>query len=285
MRIHQHHESQKWTRLPANQTCLVCYPVPKPFLEADFGKLPPEVREKIFKDVLTVGSISPLRDGISVPMTRNEQNFSKRGPKTKLSIGPERPASCLALLQTCRQIYRESSLLFYQVNTLYLSGPCKMLSILRHLGPLRCNELQSLHLEDIVETALAFSQRMLDDRRAGEDSSKVDATNAIQLLNKHGKIQKLYIDMRPPQALHYIKLCTQIPGLEHSEIRFASPTRWSVMSPSAIWEKKSWFEAFLLDVIKRPLSSMDTTSSTGYYPYLVANEKYRVEVDILGLKG
>ncbi len=63
-KLHQHHESKKWTRLPVNEKCLECYPIPRPFLDTAFGKVPPEIRENIFKDVLTVGSLSPLKDGI-----------------------------------------------------------------------------------------------------------------------------------------------------------------------------------------------------------------------------
>lgn len=53
-----------------------------------------------------------------------------------------------------------------------------------------------------------------------------DAKNAIQLLNKQGNIRKIYLEVRPSEALEYIKFCTQVPGLEHSEIAFASPNRW-----------------------------------------------------------
>lgn len=261
----------------------------RPFLETAFGKLPPEVREDIFKDVLTVGSLSPLKGAISVPMTRINHDISQRGSKPKLNIGPAGPASCLALLQTCHQIYHESSLLFYAINTFHLSNPQDMLSFLRHLGPLRCGQLRSLHLEDILVQAPVFGPEYLDQFRSQRlfsediltsfsslrrDVIHPDAMNAVQLLNKRGNLRKIYIDMRPPQALQYIKLCTEVPGFNNREIVFASPSRWTVMVPST-WKTQSWFFTFLADAVKKSLC--DTT----YYAYWGGDEKYRVEVDIL----
>lgn len=293
-RSHQHHESKKWVRLPANQRCLECYPVRRPFLETAFGKLPPEIRANIFKDALTVGSLFPLKDGISVPVTRIQHEVSQRGSETKLSVGPAGPASCLALVQTCRQIYYESSLLFYSINTFYLSNPQDMLSFLHHLGP-RCGEIRSLHLEELLAKAPRFSQEDLDFLRsvnnfsddliasiaaARNDEIHPEAKKAIQLLNKAGNLRKIFLDVRPSQVLEYISLCTQIPGFRDREITFAAPTRWTVMAPSKSASKSTswtrpWFLTFLEDVGERSFGKKPC------FPYWRGNEKYRVEVDIL----
>ena len=284
-RIHQHHESKKWVRLPATERCLECFPLRKPFLETAFGKLPPEIRADIFKDVLTVGSISPLKDGISVPMSKTKQDYSDRTSETKVSIGPARSASCFALLQTCRQIYHESSHLFYSINTIYLSDPQAMLSFLRHLGPARCDELRFLHLEDVLVPTPVFSQEYIDQLRSQrvypegtlamlatrrEDRIHPDVKKAVQLLNKRGNMRKIYLDMRPSQTVQYINLCTQIPGCQYHEIAFQSPTRWS-MTPS----NQSFFMAILADLGKEP------SGDKPYSAYWLGNEKYRVEVEIL----
>ena len=289
-KFHQHHESKTWTRLAANEICLKCYPVRKPFLETAFGKVPPEVRESIFRNVLTVGSLSPLKDGISVQMTKTKNDVSHSGSKSKLSIGPEKSSSCLALLQTCRQIYHESSLLFYAINTVYLSSPEDMLMFLRNLGPVRCGELRSLHLEDLIVQAPVFSQRDLDHfcsrllysedvlarfKTWRREAIHPDATKAVQLLNKRDNIQKIYLNMRPSETLEYIKLCTQVPGFRHSEVVFASPTRWSMRVSSTSGRVRPWFLTFLEGEIKKPVHEKP------YYAYWGGIEKYRVEVDIL----
>lgn len=287
---HQHHESKTWTRLAANEICLRCYPIRKPFLETAFGKVPPEIREKIFADILKVGSLSPLKDGISVPMTKVKHDLSGLGSKPKLSIGPEKSSSCLALLQTCRQIYHESSLLFYAINTVYLSSPEDMLMFLRHLGPVRCGELRSLHLENLIIQAPVFSQRDLDQfysqRTYPEDviarfktlrteKTHPDAKKAVQLLNKRGNIRKIYLTMRPSETLEYINFFTKVPGCEYSEIEFASPTRWSVRVSSTSGRIRPWFLTFLEGEIKKSVHEKP------YYAYWGGLEKYRVEVDIL----
>ncbi len=319
MKMHVHHESKKWIRLPANQKCPECFPTPKPFLETALGKVPPEIREKIFKDVLTVGAISPLKhgtsvpmikaeqdssdrgsvtklntplkDGISVPKTKTKQRSSAHGPETKASIGPARPASCLALLQTCRQIYLESSLLFYKLNVMYLSNPQDMLSFLRHLGPQRCDELRSLHLEDLLTSQLVFSQQDLNRLRSlgtytemvlanfatrRRDTLHPDTEKAVKLLNKRGNIQRIYLDMRPSQTFQYIRLCMQIPGLQNSEIVFASPTRWTMVVQPPVWMKDPWFISTFLEIV-----SKGSYRNMPFYAYWGGNEKYRVQVDIV----
>ena len=268
-RMHQHHESKKWVRLPADQRCLECFPIPRPFLETAFGKIPPEIRADIFKDVLTVGSISPLKDGISVPITRQDSSY--RGSEPELSIGPVRPASCLALLQTCRQIYHESSLLFYTLNTLYFSDPQELLLFLRHIGPVRCDTLRSLHLKGaILTTGVDLEKRSI---------IHPDTIKAIKLLNKRGNLRKIYLEMRPVQALYYIRICTWIPGLGNREMKFESPTRWSMMPPSRMWEKMFWYHVFLYEETKKSFQQKP------YFEYGQGREEYRLEVDIVSVAG
>ena len=321
MKLHRHHKSKKWIRLPADQKCLECFPIPKPFLKTALGKLPPEIREKIFKDVLTVGAISPLKDGISVPMTKAQHDSSDRslvtrlttplkdgisvpktktkqrssahGPETKASIGPAKPASCLALLQTCRQIYLESSLLFYTLNTMYLSNSKDMLSFLRHLGPLRCDELKSLHLADLLTSQL-LSQQELNRLRSlgtcpettlaglaarGYNTLHSDAKEAVKLLNKRGNIQKIYLDMRPSQTILYVTLCMQISGLQNSKIVFASPTHWTVVVQPPVGIKNTLMTTFFESV--NEAVSKGTIRDMPFFAYWGGKEKYRVQVDIV----
>ena len=215
--------------------------------------------------------------------------MAKTSHSLQPQLGPAGPASCLALLQTCRQIYLETSLLFYTLNTLHLSNPQDMLSFLRHLGTERCGEIRSLHLRDMLTQVPQWSQEGLNyfrslpgytahdlARLASERRDQIhpNAEMALQLLNKRGKLRKLYLDMRPSQTLVYINLCTQIPGFRDREIVFASPTRWSVMVPSN-WETRSWFSKFLEDLLK------NSTQDMSYYAYWGGDEEYRVEVDIL----
>ena len=265
--------------MPANEKCLKCYPVPRPFLETTLGRLPPEIRAPIFRDVLTVGTLSPLKDGIFVPMVKS---------RSQVTGSPAGPASCLALLQTCRQIYHETSCLFYTLNTLHFSKPQDLLSFLRHLGTERCGELVSLHLDEMVVQVPRYTRTDLGIFRSlGEnevtlayiaslrcDEIHEDVKEAGQLLNKRGNVRKLYLDMRPSQALKYILFCAKLPYFRNREIKFASPARWSVVDPSTS-SRRSCFDTFLKQVKETPLQDMP------FYPYWRGNEKYRVEVDIL----
>ena len=251
-RIHQHHQMKDWVRLPADQRCFE--PLGKPFLETAFGKVPLEVRSHIFEHVLTVES--PLKAGISVPMTRLKLDCPARRIETKPSIWPARPASCLALLQTCRQIYKESSVLFYSINTMFFSDPHEMLLFLHRLGPVRCNDIRSLHLEDF------FKMR------------NFAWCKPLHLLNKTGKIRKLYLDISPGYAAAFVELCAQIPGLTSCEIAFESLTRWSVMPSSTNEKTTPWLITYLRKFSRDPPGNK--RFSAGWLgPY-----QCRVEVDI-----
>ena len=250
-RIHQHHESKERVRLPTDQRCFE--PLGKPFLETAFGKVPPEVRSHIFKHVLTVKS--PLEDGISVPMIRPKLYCPEQ---TEPSIEPARPASCLALLQTCRQIYQESSVLFYSINTMHFSDPHELLLLLHRLGPVRCNEIRSLHLqEDFKRPNVAFNK-------------------AMRLLNKTGKLRKIYLDMSLDYVTKCVELCEQIPGLTSCEIAFESSTRWSVMPSSTKGQTTPWLTTYLCKFLRDP-----PVNKPLYVNWRGMN-MYRVEVDIHG---
>ena len=277
-KLHQHHESKKWIRIPANEKCLQCYPVPRPFLETTLGRLPPEIRAPIFRDVLTVGTLSPLKDGISVPMVKS---------RSQVTQSPAGPASCLALLQTCRQIYHETSCLFYTLNTLHFSKPQDLLSFLRQLGSERCDELKSLHLDDMTVRVPKYTLSHLGIFRSlGENEDTLawiasrlcdeiheDFKEAVQLLNKRGNLRKLYLDMRPTQTLKYVLFCAKLPCFRNREIKFASPSRWSVVVPSTS-RGRSCIDTFLEQARETSVQDMP------FYPYWSGNEKYRVVVDI-----
>ena len=164
-----------------------------------------------------------------------------------------------------------------------------MLSFLRHLGPVRCDEVRSLHLEDVLVQAPLFCQSTLDRLRSQRTYSEdvlarfatscrntihPDTERAVQLLNKSGNIRKIYLNMRPSETLEYIKLCTHVNGFKNSEIIFESPNHWSVMPPSTNWETRSWYTKFLGDMVGKQ------SHDKRYYAYWLGDEKYRVEVDV-----
>ena len=95
----------------------------------------------------------------------------------------------------------------------------------------------------------------------------------MRLLNKTGKIRKIYLDMSSDYKTDYVELCMQIPGLTSCEIAFESLTRWSVMPPSSEWETWPWLLTYICEFMREPPN----------YKLLCANwlpnEKYRVEVD------
>ena len=111
------------------------------------------------------------------------------------------------------------------------SDPHELFLFLRHLGPVRCNELRSLHPEDF------FLRRDLAGRK---ESSRLEQ-KAMRLLNKTGKIRKIYLVICPDHTVGYVEYCAETPGLTSCEFAFESPTRGSVMPPSRKWEPRPWF--------------------------------------------
>ena len=129
------------------------------------------------------------------------------------------------------------------------------------------------HLDQLRSQGLGSADTLANFASMRSDMMHPDIKKAVQLLNRRGKLRQIHLDMRPSQSLEYIKLCTEIPGFENSEIVFASPTRWSVI-PSTKWKKRSWFLAFLMDTIDKSLHGKPPYADWG------EDEKYRVQVDI-----
>ena len=208
--------------------------------------------------------------------------------RSQVTERPAGPASCLALLQTCRQIYHETSCLFYTLNTLHFSKPQDLLSFLRHLGTERCGELMSLHLDEMTEQVPTYIRNNLEFFRSlGEseisltwmasllyDEIREDVKKAMKLLNKRGNLRKIYLEMRPSQALRYIAFFANLPFFRNREIKFASPARWFVVDSSTS-RRWSCIETFLEQASRTPLRDMP------YFPYWSGDEKYRVELVIL----
>ena len=272
----------------AQQTCPESHPTPKPFHETGLGKLPPEIRSLIFKDVLTVRSTSSLKDGFSVRIKKTKAAAPRKHHDAD-TVGPAKPASCLALLLASRHIYLEAFPLFYALNTFFLSSPRKLRAFLRHIGPLRRNEIRSLHLENIIVPVPFFSANSLarfreyddgdDDLYASMVASRMkvvhpDMKRALGRLNASGRFDTLHLFIRPSQALQCIGLCTRLPGCERSAIAFESPSRWVVMVPSRERSAREWFEDFVQEYVGDP------GRVKPYAPSCDDDAKFRVEVDL-----
>ena len=220
-----------------------CCPPPLPFLETAFGKIPPEVRLQIFRYVLTV-SPATLKDDLSVPMVR-DYRISTLGKLTQSVEQKSRSPSCLALVSTCRQIYKESCGVFYSSNTLFLGNSHDLLAFLTSIQTVRREHIVSLHLSSLTTEAPAWKKDCLDEmireevpgfteemREELEKQTKtVMAPNAVQarpLLAECRKLHKLYLDAAWPDEREHIAWLTSFPNWKENIIDFKSHLHWKL---------------------------------------------------------
>lgn len=105
---------------------------PQPFLKTLFAKVPPEVRDKIYRELRVT---RPSQLGTKQIGFRAEQ--SEDHPKLTRSTSPvlvDVKASGLAILRTCRQLYAEAHPVFYGDSAVLFNTPTEFTGYVKTAG-------------------------------------------------------------------------------------------------------------------------------------------------------
>ena len=134
---------------------------PKPLLATGLGKLAPEIREKIFTDLLAT---PPSYAGHVFASNSSCAKASSQTPVRFVDI----TASWYKVTQTCRQIYLESYPLFFAAKAYYLAKPQDLTPFFEGAGvfgrPLfRYQTITAMCLKDLVQRSPIWSQQELDE--------------------------------------------------------------------------------------------------------------------------
>lgn len=240
-----------------------------PFQDTSFGKIPPEIRLQIFEYTLAV-SPALLKDDLSVPMIR-DYSISAQGEQIQNLEQESRPPSCLALLSTCRQIYKESYGIFYSSNTLFLGNAHDLLAFLTSIGPVRRKHIVSLHLACLTTEVPAWTNELIDyaignpeeigfptyleaDRERLLSQTKSVAAPSAELarslLADCVRLHKLYLNISLRDEAPHFKWLTELPKTKGNVIRFADAFHWKLteVSRQKYWSG-GWYDDFCCDQI------------------------------------
>ena len=110
-------------------------PTREPFVNTSFGKLPPEIREQIYHELL-------IDEAPHTGQHSTGEGTEGRNDLTK--------ASDLSILLTCRQIHREASHIYYARNSFHIATAPELLSFLDSIGQTSRTKLTSLRVNGLV---------------------------------------------------------------------------------------------------------------------------------------
>lgn len=263
------------------------------FHTTHLGKIPPEIREKIFINLLALPPPFAGRD-IAKQDTNTSHDLAANG-HVKSSTTPcyHLKGSWLQTLQTCRQIYLEAFPVFYGRKSYYTANAQELVSLF-HFG--RSGSPGALAFRGDGITSLCvkgFARHRIDSMWAGcgnyspqyEDSPAISAASKLQGWKN---LRKISLCMISHEEEAYLKFLFRLPGLEHGIVDFLDESHWYV-SPESIspplTHVESWdmsWECILLDVTRGP---SNTDSNIIIQVHTPAIPRKRVEYSIRRLHG
>ncbi len=219
---------------------------PKPFFKTGLGRLAPEIREQIFSNLLAF----PL------PYLGREYRVKQTAIDSRSPISLDRfvhlKASCLAVLQTCRQIYLEAFSIFYARKSYYLANAQELerfsnfgsgFSISLSIGPrhFRADTITSLCLNDLLKNMPKWNPRTVEyilSRSYPHSREKLEAERVDRLdpelsrvyLGSMRCLRKICLCMRVGQEQEYLEFLSRIHGLEDGVIVFLDNFHWAIRS-------------------------------------------------------
>ena len=203
---------------------------PKPFLDTGLGGLAPEIREIIFINLLAVPPPFGGRD------LRVERTSVVDQPPIALTSFVDLKASCLTVLQTCRQIYLEAYPLFYASKAYYIANSEDLLtfekldrsSFMRGRCPFMFDTITSICLKDLVIKMPTGSHKPVELLDTFVDSS---------LFGNMKSLRKICLCMRVGQELKYLQFLFRIEGLRRGVVNFVDNSHWTIRSQSILGDK------------------------------------------------
>ena len=222
----------------------------KPFLQTHFGRMPPELRERVFIELL------------ATPPSHAGHDFTTISPAhRKSTTAPQRfvhiKASWRQVTQTCRQIYVESRAIFFAAKSYYLAKPqelTKLLGIHSMLWPplFRLDSITALCLRDFVREVSLYTKEQIDeimsnpnDYRSRANTRQQLAERSFKMLNasfrysiKHLKnLRTIGLCFLVSEETMYVDLLYCLTGIQKGLVEFVDASHWLIrpQKPGDVW--------------------------------------------------
>ena len=240
--------------------------VSKPFRHTGLGKLPPEIREIIFINLLATPP----------PYAGHEFAINSAGPKKTPSRRKKFvhiTASWHQVTQTCRQIYLESHPLFFASESYYLTNTQELTRLLdygcstssrewecvldygcRHSlnPPFRHVTITTLCLGGLVTDQSLYTKEKIDQilsdptdhRSTTSTRQQLEAqtfmsldTEACHRLSKLSNLKTVGLRMRVGQEMEYVNFMYGVSAMRRGLVEFVDQSHWLIRTqhPNDVW--------------------------------------------------
>ncbi|KAL9136821.1 MAG: hypothetical protein Q9175_001966 [Cornicularia normoerica] len=224
---------------------------PVPFRQTTLGKLPPEIRQMIFVELLAT---PPSYAGYDFATNSSERMNSSTTPRKFVHI----KASWHQVTRTCRQIYNESHSVFFASKTYYLANSQELKRLLDYHNRttwklvFRLDTITALCLNAVVEYHALYTKDQLDDLFS-------DPINVLATLNTRQELEamtfkildfSLCYHLRRLKSLRTIGLCIRVgeemeyvdllycvSGMQRGLVDFVDASHWLIrpQNPEDDW--------------------------------------------------
>ena len=243
----ERHRNRKDVRLADRSNNAVA----KPFRHTGLGKLPPEIREIIFINLLA----SPP------PYAGYDFNINSAGPENSPSA-PKKfvdiKASWHQITQTCRQVYLESWPLFFASKSYYLANPQELRRLVEYgcrrslIPPFRHDTITTLCLEGLVTDKSLYTKEKIDQilsdptdyRSRISTRQQLEAqtfmsldTGACHRLSNLSNLKTVGLRMRVGQEMEYVNFMYGVSDMPRGLVEFVDQSHWLIRTqhPNDVW--------------------------------------------------
>ena len=228
--------------------------VPEPFLQTRLGRIPPEIRVKIFTELL---AIPPSYGGHDFATDSSELGKSPKTPTKFVHM----KASWHHVTRTCRQIYLESHSIFFASKSYLLANPQELEHFLEYdmiSTPIRpifqWDTITALCFKDLVEDLPLYSKEELDeifsnpnDYRAVYNTreqfenmtfKRLNTSVCVELNIKRLKsLRRVGLCIRVGEEMEYVNFLYGLSGMKRGLVEFVNASHWLIrpQNPEDAW--------------------------------------------------
>ena len=214
----------------------------KPFRDTSFGRLAPEIRQMIFKNLL---ASPPAYGGHDFRVAR--ESSSGQSP-VSLATFVDLKGSYLAILQTCRQIYFETFPVFYASKSYYVANAQDLVTMLKHRGHVRVKSglfrldtITLLCIKNLVFRETRWEPEIIDclisihgflNRESLQAERIISLDPELLFVNfqEMKSLRKICLCMLAGQERECLKFLFNMKGFGHGVIEFIDDFHWSLRS-------------------------------------------------------
>ena len=223
---------------------------PKPFLQTHFGRMPPELRERVFIELLATPSSYAGHDFTTISPAHSK---STTAPQRFIHI----KTSWHQVTRTCRQVYVESRPIFFAAKSYYVANPQELAQLLSNYSMswpriFRLDTITALCLKDFVREIPLYTKDQIDEIMSNPNDYRSRANTRQQLAEKSFKTLNAGIryDYKDLKSLRTVGLCFPVgeetmyidflyclTGMEKGLVEFVDASNWLIrpQNPEDVW--------------------------------------------------